>query len=124
MFTRTLAESRRDLRGGQTSFLLLGGEGEPRSTKLAITWVEAPPGSEQPAHRHESSEQAYVIVRGSGLMKVGADSFEVAPGTLVFISPGAAHSIESTGPEPLVYVSASSPPFDIPEGRWTIPPER
>jgi mannose-6-phosphate isomerase-like protein (cupin superfamily) len=122
MLTRTVDESRQDRRGGQTSFLLLGPDGEPASTRLAVTWVEAPPGSEQPSHRHEESEQAYVIVRGRGLMKVADERREVTRGTLVLIPPGSLHSIESVGDEPLVYVSATVPPFAIAPGRWAAGP--
>ena len=37
---------------------------------------------------------------------------EVSEGTLVFIPPGAAHAIKNASDEPLVFVSAMSPPFD------------
>lgn len=41
---------------------------------------------------------------------VGDDMQEVDQGTLIF--PGAAHAIKNAGDEPLVFVSAMSPPFD------------
>ncbi|HEV8573642.1 MAG TPA: cupin domain-containing protein [Dehalococcoidia bacterium] len=98
-------------RGGQTSHLLLGRE-QFGSKNLAITWVEGAPGSMQAVHGHPDNEQVYVIVRGQGVMQVGDDMQEVGEGTLVFIPPGAAHAIKNTGDEPLVFVSATSPPFD------------
>ncbi len=118
MLTRTVEESPRDRRGGQVSFLLLGREGQPSSDRLAVTWVEGARASEQPLHRHEHSEQAYVIVQGRGLMTVEADRMEVERGTLVLIPVGKEHSIRNIGEEPLVYVSATTPPFEIPPGRW------
>jgi mannose-6-phosphate isomerase-like protein (cupin superfamily) len=121
---RTLDESWQDLRGGQTSFLLLGARGPGASERLAVTWVQAPPGSEQPRHEHPNSEQAYVIVAGRGLMTVDDESFEVVPGTLILVEPGEEHSIRGLGDEPLVYVSATTPPFDIAPGRWSTPPKR
>src|SRR6266542_1504878 len=117
MLTRTLEQSLRDRRGGQLSFLLLGGEGRPASDRLAVTWVEGSPGSEQPLHRHEHNEQAYVIVQGRGLMTVGDERQEVSRGTLILIPPGEAHSVWNIGEEPLVYVSASVPPLESPAGR-------
>jgi mannose-6-phosphate isomerase-like protein (cupin superfamily) len=60
-------------------------------------------------------EQVYVIVRGSGTMTVGDDRREVLAGTLVFIPPGVGHSIRNDGPDMLVYVSATAPPFEPPE---------
>ena len=108
MLLQTLKASPRNHRGGQVSFLMLGSE------NLAITWVEGAPGSEQPPHSHPSSEQAYVIVRGRGLMAAGDETEEVGPGTVVLIPPGTSHSIRNTGVEPLVFISATSPPFEMP----------
>jgi mannose-6-phosphate isomerase-like protein (cupin superfamily) len=96
--------------GGQVSHLLLA-EGQFGSRNLAVTWVEDAPGSQQPVHAHPESEQAYVIVRGSGEMILGDEEHEVGPGTLVYIPPGTPHAIRNEGDEPLVYVSATSPPF-------------
>jgi len=98
-------------RGGQKSHLLLGRE-QFGSKNLAITWVEGEPGSMQAVHGHPDNEQVYVIVRGRGVMQVGDEMQEVREGMLVFIPPGAAHAIKNTGDEPLVFVSATSPPFD------------
>ena len=95
---------------GQVSHLLLA-ESQFGARNLAVTWVEGAPGSQQPVHAHENSEQAYVIVRGSGRMILGDEERDVDPGTLVFIPPGTPHAIRNDGDEPLVYVSATSPPF-------------
>ena len=98
-------------RGGQKSYLLLGGE-QFDSKNFAITWVECAPGSVQAIHGHPDSEQVYVVVRGRGVMQVGEEMQEVGEGTLVFIPPGAAHAIKNANDEPLVFVSATSPPFE------------
>ena len=98
-------------RGGQQSYLLLG-RGQFDSQNLAITWVECAAGSMQAVHGHPDNEQVYVIVRGRGVMQVGDEMQEVTEGTLVFIPPGAAHAIKNTSDEPLVFVSATSSPFD------------
>ena len=118
MLTQRLEESPRDRRGGQVSHLLLGPRGSVDSDRLAVTWVIGQPGSEQEPHLHEHSEQAYVIVRGRGLMRVGEEAEEVTEGALILIPAGAAHSIRNVGDEPLVYVSATAPPFEVPAGRW------
>ena len=101
-------------RGGQRSHLLLG-RGQFGSRNLAITWVEGELGSMQAVHGHPDHEQVYVIVRGHGVMQVGSEMQEVGEGTLVYIPPGAAHAIKNTGEGPLVFVSATSPPFDTSE---------
>lgn len=121
MFTQTLDESPRERRGGQVSYLLLA-PGQFGSKNLSITWVEGALDSEQEAHSHAGREQVYVIVAGSGLMRVGDEEDEVQAGTVILVPPGTRHSIRNLGPEPLVYVSATSPPFDIPPGRWADAP--
>jgi mannose-6-phosphate isomerase-like protein (cupin superfamily) len=98
-------------RGGQRSHLLLRG-GQFGAQNLAITWVEGESGSMQAVHGHPDNEQVYVIVRGRGVMQVADEMEEVGEGTLVLIPPGSAHAIKNTGDEPLVFVSATSPPFD------------
>lgn len=107
-------ESPRNERAGQTSYLLLA-PGQFDSAHMAITLVEGGPGSEQPIHSHPEAEQVYVIVAGNGIMRVDDDEQEVGPGTLVFIPPGASHAIRNVGSTSLTYVSATSPPFLMPE---------
>jgi len=99
MHIQTLEESPRNHRGGQVSYLLLA-PGQFGSRNLAMTWVEGSPGSEQPVHGHAVQEQVYVIVRGRGVMRVGDEEREVAPGTMVLVPPGSGHAIRDTGDEP------------------------
>ncbi len=113
MHTQTLEESPRNLRGGQISYLLLT-KGRFGSENLSITWVEGEPGSKQGVHSHPANEQVYVIIRGRGLMTVGDGEQEVGPGTLVLVPPGTGHAILNRGDEPLVFVSATAPPFELP----------
>jgi mannose-6-phosphate isomerase-like protein (cupin superfamily) len=113
MYTQTLEQSPRNPRGGQVSYLLLT-KGQFGSENLSITWVEGAPGSEQLLHAHPANEQVYVIVRGRGLMKVGGEEQEVGAGTMVFVPPRTDHAIRNVGDEPLVYVSATAPPFELP----------
>ena len=107
-------ESPRNERAGQVSYLLLA-PGQFGSARMAITLVEGDPGSEQPLHGHPEAEQVYVIVAGTGVMRVDDEEHEVGPGTLVFIPPGAKHAIRNRGGTSLTYVSATSPPFRMPE---------
>lgn len=111
MDIQTLTSSPRNERGGgQVSHLLLA-QGQFGSRHLCITWVECQPGSQQARHRHPAQEQVYVIVRGHGQMLLGDEDREVGEGTMVFVPPGAGHAIRNDSSGPLVYVSATSPPF-------------
>jgi mannose-6-phosphate isomerase-like protein (cupin superfamily) len=108
---QTIARAPVNRRGGQESYLLLG-KGQFGAQYLAITWVEGAPGSEQRSHAHERAEQVYVIVRGHGLMRVAGEEESVGPGTMILVPPRTMHSIRNIGEEPLVYISATAPPFD------------
>jgi mannose-6-phosphate isomerase-like protein (cupin superfamily) len=111
MDIQMLTGSPRNERGeGQVSHLLLA-EGQFASRRLCVTWVECQPGSQQALHRHLTHEQVYVIISGRGQMLVGGEEREVRERTLVFIPPGAEHAIRNDGPELLVYLSATTPPF-------------
>ena len=114
MHVQTLEHSPTNRRGdGQVSHLLLA-PGQFGSENLAVTWVEGEPGSEQPLHSHPASEQVYVIVRGRGAMTVGEETQKVGPGTSILVPPDTRHSIRCVGEERLVFISATSPPFDMP----------
>jgi mannose-6-phosphate isomerase-like protein (cupin superfamily) len=101
-------------RGGQTAYLLLAG-GQFGSEQLAVTWVDCPPGSEQPIHRHDTQEQVYVITAGSGTMIVGDEEASVSAGMLVLVPPATGHAIRNTGDTLLRYISATAPPFKAEE---------
>ena len=111
MHTQTIAQAPVNRRGGQESYLLLS-KGQFGAQNLAINWVEGVPGSEQRAHLHEGQEQVYVIVRGRGLMRVGDEEQPVEAGTMILVPPLTLHSIRNASDEPLIYVSATAPPFD------------
>lgn len=118
VFVQTLASSPENRRGnGQVSRLLLA-PGQFGSRQLAVTWVQAAPGSQQPLHAHADSEQVYVVVSGRGRMIVAGEEQEVHAGELVFIPPGAEHAIYNPGPHELVYASAAAPPFEAPTGEF------
>ena len=115
MHVQTLEQSPQNHRGGQVSHLLLA-PGQFGAENLAVTWVEGKPGSEQPLHSHPANEQVYVIVGGRGVMTVGEERQEVVPGTAILVPPDTPHSIRCVGDERLVFVSATSPPFEMPPG--------
>ena len=111
MHIQTLTDSPKNERGnGQLSYLLMQ-KGQWGSANMSVTWIEGEPGSEQPSHTHATNEQVYIVVRGRGRMTVGDEQQEVGAGTLVFVPPGSPHSILNVGEEPLLLITATSPPF-------------
>ena len=122
MFTQKVADSPRNRRGnGQVSYLLLA-NGQFGSAHLAVTWVEGAAGSQQSLHAHPGCEQAYVIVAGDGQMITDEEEHDVEAGTMVFVPPDTPHAIRNPGPGTLVYVSATSPPFETPEAEFAYQP--
>ncbi|HZP57726.1 MAG TPA: cupin domain-containing protein [Dehalococcoidia bacterium] len=111
MHTQHITRAPVHRRGGQLSYLLLA-RGQFGTTNMNVTWVECPPGSQQARHEHASQEQVYVIIRGRGVMIVGDEEQEVGEGTLISVPPWMPHAIRNDGAETMVYVSATSPPFD------------
>ena len=107
----SISEAPKRIRNGLVSYILLQ-HGDTRSNQLAVTWVEIQAGHKQQPHSH-TPEQAYIIVAGCGKMQVGDELSDVNPGDLIFIPSNVTHSIENTGSEMLVYVSASVPAFDL-----------
>ncbi len=96
---------------GLRSHIFLQRGGLPR-TNLAITWVDVAPGSRQMLHRH-GPEQVYVIIEGTGRMRVGEEEEDVVTGDLIYIPPNVVHAIENHASQMLSYISAATPAFDI-----------
>lgn len=111
MFMRTKGTAPCRERKGLVSHFLLDATGVA-DTPLAVTWVEVDPGARQLPHHHPQT-QVYVIISGSGLMRVGDEVQPVGVGDLVYVPSNAQHGIENTGNEMLSYVSAATPVIDL-----------
>lgn len=96
---------------GIVSHILLS-KSDIDSSNLLLTWVEVEPGYSQQLHHHES-EQAYIIIQGEGTMTVGSEDKVVSHGDVVYIPSNEMHGLKNTGKSLLVYISASTPSFDI-----------
>lgn len=84
--------------------------GELGARNLSVTWLTVPAGVSQTLRSHEESEQAYVVVRGSGTMSVAGDTQEVAEGDLILVPPATEHSVSNDGDAELACLSIQSPP--------------
>ena len=70
-----------------------------------------PPGSRTLLHRHQRSEELYHVLKGKGLVTVGAAHFNLSPGDTVCIPPGTPHCLENLGSEALIVLCCCSPPY-------------
>src|SRR5205085_9275501 len=89
---------------------LLMDAGELGARNLSVTWITVPSGAKQALRSDEQSEQAYVVVRGSGSMSVAGVTQQVGEGDLILVPPATAHSISNDGSEELACISIQSPP--------------
>lgn len=84
--------------------------GELGARNLSVTWLTLPAGAKQDLRSQEDSEQAYVVVRGSGSMSVAGDTQRVGEGDLILVPPATEHSVANDGEDELAVVSIQSPP--------------
>ena len=90
-------------------------KGHPFNLEL----VEVPPGKAAcPFHRHSAQWELFVIISGTGTVRVDIKRFKVKAGDAFMHPPGEAHQISNTGKQPLVfYLLADNPPLDV----WHYP---
>jgi len=98
-------------RAGLRSRILLQA-GDTPDAELAVTWVDVQPGSGQRPHSH-NPQQVYVIIAGTGRMRVADEERDVSAGDLVFVPPRALHGIVNSGAGTLTYVSCATPTFSL-----------
>ena len=83
------------------------------SEHLGVSFFRYAPGFRAPfGHRHREQEEAYVVVGGSGRIKLGDDVHELRQWDVVRIAPGLARALEG-GPDGLEVIAIGS---DRPEG--------
>jgi len=71
-------------------------KGVTPSENLTLGVASLPPGGALREHRH-TQEEVYLVLEGSGLVKVGNEELAVEAGSAVFIPGNARHSCENTG---------------------------
>ena len=98
---------------GVTSRQLLFPENS-RSERLTVTRVTLPPGAKNPPHRHASSEQVWVALRGSGILLVeNGEPVPFQAGDTVRFADNDLHGFVNTGSEDFEYLSVTSPPVNF-----------
>lgn len=79
------------------------------------------PGHRPPfAHSHKTQEEIYIVVSGSGRMKIGDDIIDLVQWDAVRVAPAAMRAFEA-GPEGIEYLAVGAPA--TPPGDGTIVPE-
>jgi mannose-6-phosphate isomerase-like protein (cupin superfamily) len=83
------------------------------SDHLGVSYLSFEPGVRSPiGHRHEEQEEAYVVVRGSGRIKLDDEIVEVSQWDVVRVAPEVARAFEG-GSEGIEIIAIGN---DRPEG--------
>lgn len=94
---------------GDVKRVITGGEGNANVHIVSVT-----KGKE---HFHKAYEETYYILSGKGTITLDGDTWEAEAGTVVYIPAGIPHSLESTSPDPLVFIIFGTPPMSIEDDR-------
>src|SRR5262245_61706960 len=98
---------------GITSRQLLFPENS-RSERITVTRVVVERGAQNRPHRHATSEQIWIALRGSGelLLEHGARR-PFSEGDVARFEDGELHGFDNTGLSAFEYVSVTSPPLNF-----------
>jgi quercetin dioxygenase-like cupin family protein len=85
---------------------------------FGLNQLELAPGAEGPEHDHlqDGQEEAYVVVRGGGKIRVEGTEHELRPGDCVFVSPDGRRQLVA-GPDGLAWIGIGCKPgaYEPPE---------
>ena len=84
------------------------------SERVTITEVHLEVGAIQPRHKHNSSEQIWYAIQGTGKLLL-ADEKEMifTAGDVVRFADNDIHGLLNNGETEFVYISVTSPPIDF-----------
>jgi quercetin dioxygenase-like cupin family protein len=106
-------EVRQFQNSGVTSRQLIFPENS-RSERLTLTRVTVEPGARNPPHRHPTSEQVWVALRGTGRLLLDAGRTEpFSEGDIVRFEDGDLHGFENTSDTDFEYLSVTAPPVNF-----------
>ena len=97
---------------GVTSRQLLFPENSS-SVRLTITRVTVRPGARNPPHRHATSEQVWIALRGTGQLLLEGRVLPFTAGDVARFEDGDLHGFENTGESDFEYISVTSPPVNF-----------
>ncbi len=75
-------------------------EGRPQM----INWVRLPIGSSFRAHYHEDMQEAFIILRGRVVMRIGETEVELESGDTLIVDPREIHTMKNICDEEVEYI--------------------
>lgn len=84
------------------------------SKRVTITEVHLVPGASQPRHTHDSSEQIWYALKGSGKLLLADDKEkEFKAGDVARFADKDVHGLLNDGDGEFIYVSVTAPPINF-----------
>ena len=85
-----------------------------KSERVTITEVHLEVGAIQPRHKHDSSEQIWYAIQGTGKLLLADDKEMIfTAGDVVRFADKDIHGLLNDGETEIVYISVTSPPIDF-----------
>jgi mannose-6-phosphate isomerase-like protein (cupin superfamily) len=85
-------------------------DGSRTSHRLGMGEITIAPHTDgPPQHRHAQHDEGFYVVSGTARFTVGDQSYDVGPGTLVMVPPGAPHTFANPSDEPTVLLNTFTP---------------
>ena len=85
-----------------------------KSERVTITEVHLEVGASQPIHKHDTSEQIWYAIQGTGRLLLADDKEMVfKAGDVVRFADNDIHGLLNDGDTEFVYISVTSPPIDF-----------
>jgi mannose-6-phosphate isomerase-like protein (cupin superfamily) len=96
------------------------------------------PGEASTKHRHQTQEELYVVLEGTGRMRVGGEVLTLEPNSSVIVSPDELRQIFNDTEDESLWLIAGAPPeavtstlemdeetlaYRYPDGTKALPPE-
>ena len=97
--------------GGRTSRLMVA----PKNTEvkgMAMGYQTMPPGSVSTEHTHETEQEAFFLVKGTGYATLGDQRFDVGPETAWVAPAKVPHALYNTGDDEMMFIWCYCPPLE------------
>ncbi len=98
---------------GVVSRQLLNSENS-RTERVTITEVHLEPGATQPRHVHNTSEQIWYAIKGSGKLLLAENNEKIfSVGDIVRFAENDVHGLYNNSENEFVYISVTTPPINF-----------
>jgi quercetin dioxygenase-like cupin family protein len=84
-------------------------DAEDGNGRLGVALVTQPPGIATPLHRHTHEAEAFYLLAGELTYRAGEETYELGPGSFIYLPAGLPHAFRTTGTDPVRYLALTEP---------------